>query len=233
MREIVLDTETTGRDPASGHRIVEIGCIEIFNYRPTGKKFHAYLNPERDMPEDAQRIHGLSAEFLADKPKFMDVAEAFLNFIGDGQLVIHNAGFDMKFLNAELQAMGFAALPMNRARDTLQLARNKYPGQPASLDALCRRFGVDNTGRDLHGALLDAGLLADVYFHLMGGAQPELFDVAQRDNGADAAEKMIAIERPRRIFAVPEDEAAAHAKFIDSLGDKAIWKRIPKESDAA
>jgi DNA polymerase-3 subunit epsilon len=233
MREIVLDTETTGRDPASGHRIVEIGCIEIFNYRPTGKKFHAYLNPERDMPEDAQRIHGLSAEFLADKPKFMDVAEAFLNFIGDGQLVIHNAGFDMKFLNAELQAMGFAALPMTRARDTLQLARNKYPGQPASLDALCRRFGVDNTGRDLHGALLDAGLLADVYFHLMGGAQPELFDVAQRDNGADAAEKMIAIERPRRIFAVPEDEATAHAKFIDSLGDKAIWKRIPKESDAA
>jgi DNA polymerase-3 subunit epsilon len=159
----------------------------------------------------------------------MDIAEGFLNFIGDATLVIHNAGFDMKFLNAELQAMGFAAMPMTRARDTLQLARNKYPGQPASLDALCRRFGVDNSGRDLHGALLDAGLLADVYFHLMGGAQPELFDVAQRNNGEDTTEKMIAIERPARKFAVPEDEAAAHAKFIETLGDKAIWKK----SDAA
>jgi DNA polymerase-3 subunit epsilon len=229
MREIVLDTETTGRDPASGHRIVEIGCIEIFNYRPTGKNFHAYINPECDVPEEVVRIHGLTTEFLSDKPKFMDIAEGFLNFIGDATLVIHNAGFDMKFLNAELQAMGFAAMPMTRARDTLQLARNKYPGQPASLDALCRRFGVDNSGRDLHGALLDAGLLADVYFHLMGGAQPELFDVAQRNNGEDTTEKMIAIERPARKFAVPEDEAAAHAKFIETLGDKAIWKK----SDAA
>jgi DNA polymerase-3 subunit epsilon len=223
MREIVLDTETTGRDPATGHRIVEIGCIEIFNYRPTGKNFHVYINPERDVPEEVVRIHGLTTEFLADKPKFMEVAEGFLNFIGDATLVIHNAGFDMKFLNAELGAMGFAQMPPARARDTLQLARNKYPGQPASLDALCRRFGVDNSRRDLHGALLDAGLLADVYFHLMGGAQPELFDVNQR-NG-DVAAEIIAIERARRIFAVPEDEATAHAKFIDSLGDKAIWNK--------
>ena len=225
MREIVLDTETTGRDPASGHRIVEIGCIEIFNYRPTGKNFHIYLNPERDVPEEVVRIHGLTTEFLSDKPKFMDVVEGFLNFIGDATLVIHNAGFDMKFLNAELGALGFAALPMTRARDTLQLARNKYPGQPASLDALCRRFGVDNTGRDLHGALLDAGLLADVYFHLMGGAQPELFDVNQHKNGMEIIAEVIVIDRALRTFVVPEDEAAAHAKFIETMGDKAIWKK--------
>ncbi len=225
MREIVFDTETTGRDPASGHRVVELGCVEIFNYRPTGKSFHSYLNPERDVPEEVVRVHGLTTEFLQDKPLFSDVVEDFLTFIGDAPLVIHNAGFDIKFINAEFERLGFAPLPMSRARDTLQLARNKYPGQPASLDALCRRFGVDNTGRTVHGALLDSELLADVYFHLMGGAQPELFDLG----GAlppveDAAASRKSTRTPRR-FAIPDDEAKAHQSFIDSIGDKAIWKK--------
>ena len=224
MKEIVLDTETTGRDPASGHRIVEIGCVEVLNYLPTGRHFHEYVNPERDMPDDAFRVHGLSVEFLSDKPKFIDIAEKFLDFVGDEPLVIHNAGFDMKFLNAELSAVGFKTLPMSRSRDTLQLARNKYPGQPASLDALCRRFGVNNSGRELHGALLDAQLLAEVYFHMMGGAQPELFDAAIQAGGADVPEIVEAAVRAHRTFAVPEDELVAHEKFIDSMGNKAIWK---------
>lgn len=224
MREIVFDTETTGRDPESGHRIVEIGCVEIFNYRPTGKSFQTYLNPERDMPEDAARVHGLTAEFLQDKPLFADKVEEFLAFIGDAPLVIHNAGFDIKFINAELSAIGFATLPMSRARDTLQLARSKYPGQPASLDALCRRFGVDNTGRTVHGALLDSELLADVYFHLMGGAQPGLFD---GDGALPPAETVAAARavRPARQFAVTKEELEAHENFIASMGDKAIWKK--------
>jgi DNA polymerase-3 subunit epsilon len=226
MREIVFDTETTGRDPASGHRIVELGCVEIFNFRPTGKTFQTYLNPERDVPEEVVRVHGLTGEFLSDKPVFADRVEDFLNFIGDAPLVIHNAGFDMKFINAELTALGFAALPLSRARDTLQLARNKYPGQPASLDALCRRFGVDNAGRTVHGALLDAELLADVYFYLMGGAQPELFDVSHPAASAISTAHHEKIIRAARQFIVDEAEAAAHAAFVQSMGDKAIWKKI-------
>ncbi|HCM84383.1 MAG TPA: DNA polymerase III subunit epsilon [Alphaproteobacteria bacterium] len=225
MREIVFDTETTGRDPASGHRIVELGCVEIFNYRPTGKTFHSYLNPERDVPEEVVRVHGLTAEFLLDKPLFADIAEKFLEFVGDAPLIIHNAGFDMKFINAEFTAMGLAQMPMSRARDTLQLARSKYPGQPASLDALCRRFGVDNTGRTVHGALLDAELLADVYFHLMGGAQPELFDVRDASGAEESISGRKKTPRPPRSFAIPDEEAAAHQVFIESLGDKAIWRK--------
>jgi len=228
MREIVVDTETTGRDPESGHRVVELGCVELFNFRPTGKTFHSYLNPERDVPDEVTRIHGLTTEFLADKPRFADQAEGFLNFIGEAPLIIHNAGFDMKFLNAELGLLGFAPLRTTRARDTLQLARNKYPGQPASLDALCRRFGVDNSGRDLHGALLDAQLLAEVYFYLMGGAQPELFDISLTQASFDA-ERLAVLPtsaRSRRQFAIPPEEAAAHAAFVQDLGEKAIWKQI-------
>lgn len=227
MHEIVLDTETTGRDPNSGHRIVEIGCVEIFNFRPTGRQFQTYLNPERDMPPDAERVHGLSADFLADKPLFIDQAEKFIEFIGDAPLIIHNAGFDMKFINAELVRAGFLQIPMTRARDTVQMARNKYPGQPANLDALCRRFGVNNAGRNLHGALLDAELLAKVYFHLMGGAQPELFDANARNISLTqvAAATPLTL-RPPRHFSVPEDEAAAHAAFVESLGNKAIWKKL-------
>lgn len=225
MREIVFDTETTGRDPASGHRIVELGCVEIFNYRPTGKSFQSYLNPQRDVPEDAARVHGLTTEFLLDKPLFSDVAEKFLEFIGDAPLVIHNAGFDIKFINAELQAVGFPSIPMSRARDTLQLARSKYPGQPASLDALCRRFGVDNTGRTVHGALLDSELLADVYFHLMGGAQPELFDVGGAQPPVEIAAAGKKSVRKARKFQLPEEEASAHTDFITAMGDKAIWNK--------
>ncbi len=229
MREIIFDTETTGMDPGAGHRLVEIGCVEIYNYRPTGKTFHAYLNPERDVPEEVVRIHGLTTEFLADKPRFMDVAADFMTFIGDAPLVIHNAGFDMKFINAELTTAGHAQIPLSRARDTLQLARNKFPGQPASLDALCRRFGVDNSGRNHHGALLDSHLLADVYFYLMGGAQPELFDVSRTSNFAVSDETATLPEkiiRAARKFIVPPEEIEAHGKFIETMGDKAIWKKI-------
>lgn len=230
MREIVFDTETTGLDPTASHRIVELGCVEIFNYLPTGKSFHRYLNPERDVPQEVVRVHGLTGEFLADKPKFAEVADEFQTFIGDAPLVIHNAGFDMKFINAELAQAGHPAIRADRARDTLQIARTKFPGQPASLDALCRRFGVDNAHRDVHGALLDAQLLADVYFHLMGGAQPELFDLSREKiiERADVAEAIRVEARPARAFALPPDEAAAHATFIDSLGDKAIWRKLKK-----
>ncbi len=173
-REIVLDTETTGLDPASGHRIVEIGCVEVIGGVRSGKVFHTYLNPERDMPDEAFRVHGISAEFLKDKPVFSEKVEDFLAFIAGDPLVIHNAGFDMRFINAELQRLGFAALPMERATDTVLMARKKYPGSPASLDALCKRFEIDLSGRDKHGALLDAELLAEVYLELLGGRQAAL-----------------------------------------------------------
>ncbi|MEK9725249.1 MAG: DNA polymerase III subunit epsilon, partial [Rhodospirillaceae bacterium] len=171
MREIVLDTETTGLDPKSGHRIVEIGCIEIVNQVPTGETFHQYVNPERDMPDGAFQVHGLSEEFLSDKPVFAKIAADFLAFVGDSNLVIHNAAFDMGFINAELEATGREPLAMERAIDTVSMARRKFPGAPASLDALCKRFQIDNSNRQLHGALLDAGLLAEVYLELIGGRQ--------------------------------------------------------------
>jgi len=171
MREIVLDTETTGLDPAGGDRIVEIGGIELVNHMPTGRSFHTYLNPERDMPAEAFAVHGLSAAFLADKPKFRDIAPDFLGFIGDARLVIHNAAFDMKFLNAELGWIEMASLPWARAVDTLDIARRRFPGAQNGLDALCRRFGIDNSGREKHGALLDSELLAEVYLELIGGRQ--------------------------------------------------------------
>ena len=174
MREIVLDTETTGLDPALGDRIVEIGAVELVNHMPTGRSYHAYVNPERDVPQDAVAVHGLSAAFLADKPTFVAIAEEFTAFIGDARLVIHNAGFDMKFLNAELGWAGRPALPLARAVDTIELARRRFPGAQNSLDALCRRFGVDNSAREKHGALLDSELLAEVYLELIGGRQPDL-----------------------------------------------------------
>ena len=168
MREIVLDTETTGLDPSSGDRIVEIGAVELFNHIPTGKTYHQYINPQRDMPEGAFAVHGLSAEFLSDKPLFADVAQAFLDFIGDSKLVIHNASFDMKFINAELKWVDRPELPWSQALDTLAIARKKFPGAQNSLDALCRRFGIQ-TKRELHGALLDSEILAEVYLELIGG----------------------------------------------------------------
>ena len=173
MREIVMDTETTGLDPNTGDRIVEIGGVELFNHMPTGETYHQYINPQRDMPEGAFAVHGLSAEFLSDKPLFADVAQAFLDFVGDSKLVIHNASFDMKFINAELKWIEKPPLPWAQAIDTLAIARKKFPGAQNSLDALCRRFGI-RTERELHGALLDSEILAEVYLELIGGRQPDL-----------------------------------------------------------
>lgn len=173
-REIVLDTETTGFEPSQGHRLVEIGCLELVNHVPTGRVFHTYINPDRDVPQDAYAVHGLSYEFLKNHPPFKEVASLFLEFIEEAPLVIHNAKFDMKFLNAELKGHDWPEIPFQRAIDTLTMARKKFPGSPASLDALCKRFGVDNKARNKHGALLDAELLAQVYLELIGGKQPGL-----------------------------------------------------------
>ncbi|WP_374370403.1 DNA polymerase III subunit epsilon [Dongia sp.] len=228
MREIVLDTETTGFDPLTGDRLVEIGCLELMNHIPTGRNFHRYLNPERDMPEAAFRIHGLSTEFLADKPKFASLAEDFLAFIEDSPLVIHNAEFDMKFINYELEKAGKKAVPMQRAIDTVIMARKKFPGSPASLDALCKRFGIDNSNRTLHGALLDAQLLADVYLELLGGRQTGLTLGAEETTTAGmnfakrATPKGDRPARPPRPHAPSEEELAAHAAFVAKLKDS-VW----------
>ena len=184
MREIVFDTETTGLDPASGDRVVEIGCLELVNRLPSGETFHVYVNPERDMPKEAEAVHGLSAAFLSDKPVFSEIADAFLAFVGDAPLIAHNATFDMKFINAELKLCGKTDLTAHHVIDTLAMARQKFPGAPASLDALCRRFGVDNSNRDLHGALIDSELLAGVYLELSGGRQPGLVFEAGRKKDA-------------------------------------------------
>ncbi|MEQ9150970.1 MAG: DNA polymerase III subunit epsilon [Parvibaculum sp.] len=222
MREIVLDTETTGISPNDGHRLVEIGCLELFNHVATGKTFHTYVDPERDMPEGAFKVHGLSEEFLRGKPKFADIVDEFLAFIGDDPLVIHNASFDMGFLNAELKKIGRTALPMARAVDTLDIARRKYPGAQNNLDALCRRFGVDNSGRTKHGALLDSELLADVYLEMMGGRQPGL--VLQADFGGPAAQKTARTPRPAPLPSrLTDAEREAHDAFIASLGGEPLW----------
>lgn len=223
MREIVLDTETTGLDPNSGHRIVEIGCVETRYHITTGESFHVYINPERDMPEEAFNVHGLSEEFLSDKPVFAEVVEDFLAFIGDSPLVIHNAEFDMKFLNAELKQVGRPLLDRARAVDTVAMARRKFPGAQANLDALCRRFEIDLSRRDKHGALLDAELLADVYLELRGGAQPGLElagDSSRPDSSAVVVERQA---RPPRPHAPSPDELAAHAALVETLNDP-VWK---------
>ena len=227
MREIVLDTETTGFEPAEGDRIVEIGGVELFNHVPTGRTYHQYINPQRAMPAEAFAVHGLGDDFLRDKPVFRDIAQAFVDFIGDARLVIHNASFDMKFLNAELGWLGFPAIPFDRAVDTLAIARRRFPGAPASLDALCRRFGVDNSAREKHGALLDSEILAEVYLELIGGRQP---DFALSAVTVTTSGPAVSVWRPRpRPVPLPsaltEEEAAAHARFVEGLGDGAIWKR--------
>ncbi|MFO6465108.1 DNA polymerase III subunit epsilon [Jannaschia sp. KMU-145] len=226
MREIVLDTETTGFEPESGDRIVEIGCVELVNHVATGEVYHQYINPERSMPQGAFEVHGLGDDFLKDHPVFAQVGQAFLDFIGDAKLVIHNAAFDMKFLNAELDWMGLARLPMDRAVDTLAIARSKFPGSPASLDALCRRFGIDNGSRTKHGALLDSELLAEVYLELIGGRQPTMSLTAEA--GRDDARSGPWTPMPRPTPLAPrltEAEAARHAAFVDGLGDDALWRR--------
>lgn len=223
MREIVLDTETTGLSPKAGHRIVEIGCVELLNHVPTGAHYHVYINPERDMPDEAFRVHGLSDAFLADQPVFATVVGDFLDFITDAPLVIHNAEFDMGFLNAELKLLGFPALPMTRSVDTVRLARSKFPGAQASLDALCRRFGIDNSARTKHGALLDAELLAEVYLELIGGRQPGFGLTGDRENtGPVDAAPVERTARPPRPHAPSASELAAHREFIARL-QNSIW----------
>ncbi len=225
MREIVLDTETTGLDPLTGDRIVEIGGVELFNHMPTGRTYHQYINPERMMPKEAFDVHGLGDDFLRDKPVFRAVGQAFLDFIGDdAQLVIHNAPFDMKFLNVELEKIGLPTIPMSRATDTVQMARKKFPGSPASLDALCRRFGIDNSARTKHGALLDSEILAEVYLELIGGRQPDLVLATGQRQQTGVVEEWR--PRPRPVALAPritEGEAAAHAAFVAKMGDGAIW----------
>jgi DNA polymerase-3 subunit epsilon len=223
MREIVLDTETTGLDPSEGHRLVEIGGIELFNCIPTGQFFHRYVDPQRDMPQSAYEVHGLSREFLTGKPLFEHIVEEFLAFVGDARLVIHNAEFDMRFLNAELVRAGRAALALHRAIDTLTLARRRHPGMSNSLDALCMRYGIDNSRRTKHGALLDAEILAEVYSELNGGRQAALV-LATGDVRVDQPEFIAVQQRPQRLeLYLSEDEKALHARFVEGLGNNALW----------
>jgi DNA polymerase III subunit epsilon len=225
MREIILDTETTGLDALRGDRLVEIGCIELVNHFPTGQTFHVHINPERDMPDEAFRVHGLSGEFLSTKPVFEAVVEDFLAFIGDARLVIHNASFDMGFINAELKRSGREPIPQDRVVDTLAMARRRFPAASNSLDALCARFGIDKSKRTVHGALIDAELLADIYIELIGGRQASF---GLSDAGRQAARRAAAISvvRTRPAPLAPrlsDEEIAAHRTFVAQMGDKAIW----------
>lgn len=228
MREIVLDTETTGFDPETGDRIVEIGAVELMGHVATGKTYHQYINPERAMPDEAFQVHGLGDDFLRDKPKFAKVGRAFLDFIGEAKLVIHNAAFDIKFLNAELKWMNLPQIPWEQAIDTLAIARKRFPGSPASLDALCRRFGINNDARTLHGALLDSEILAEVYLELIGGRQPD-FALSQQPAQSEGNIATAWKPQPRPMplpSRVTEDEAAAHAEFISKLGDDPMWAKV-------
>ena len=230
MREIVLDTETTGFEPNDGDRIVEIGAIELFNHLPTGKTYHQYINPQRNMPEGAFSVHGLSEQFLSDKPVFKLIAQDFIDFIGDAKLVIHNASFDMKFLNAELGWINFDLLPLSQALDTLAIARRKFPGSPASLDALCRRFSIDNSSRTLHGALLDSEILAEVYLELVGGRQPDLVLSTALEkrflDGSSESDWRPSLRPNSLPGRLTDAEKEAHDKFIENLGSDAVWNKI-------
>src|ERR1700730_11283768 len=224
MREIVLDTETTGLDPLRGDRLVEIGCVEIFNRMPTGQTFHQYLNPERAMAAEAFAVHGLSREFLADKPLFSEVAEDFLEFIADAPLVIHNASFDISFINAELDRLKRPPSPRERLVDTLLLARRKHPGVSNRLDDLCSRYAIDNSHRTKHGALLDAELLAEVYIDLIGARQSQLILVETPTMGATRLGDVARRQRPEPLAPrLTDDDRVAHRAFVATLGDKAVW----------
>ena len=225
MREIVLDTETTGMDPAEGDKLVEIGCVELENHMPTGRTYHQYINPERDVPAEAVAVHGLTQERLKDEPTFGEVVGDFLDFLGnDSKLIIHNAEFDMKFINAELKTFGFPSVDHKRVVDTLDMARRKFPGSPANLDALCRRFNVDNTGRTLHGALLDSELLAEVYLELLGGRQRGL--EIEPEKKTTKEEKVVSIERAYReprTSTLSDEELSAHKEMLNDVKEP-IWK---------
>lgn len=225
MREIVLDTETTGFDPAKGDKLVEIGCVELMNHLPTGKNLHLYINPERPIPAEATAIHGITDDFVKDKPTFGEVVGEFMDYIGDAKLVIHNAEFDVKFLNAELRTFGFPSLDPRRVFDTLKMAREKFPGSPASLDALCRRFGIDNSSRTYHGALLDSQLLAEVYLEMLGGRQQGLGIIgdalpAQQTQAVRQGERTY---REPRVFEISEEEKSAHEALLDALKNP-LWR---------
>ena len=226
MREIVLDTETTGLDPGQGHRLVELGCVELLNRIPTGSTFHAYLNPERDVPAEAFAIHGLSTEFLKGHKRFVEIADEFLAYIGDAPLVIHNAGFDHTFLCAELKRVDRALIARERLVDTLLLARRKHPAGPNRLDDLCARYGIDNSRRTKHGALLDAEILAEVYVELTGARQAQLGLAENGERVANAVDGIVVIrERPERLaLRLSEAELVAHREFVASLGENALWR---------
>jgi DNA polymerase-3 subunit epsilon len=227
IREIILDTETTGLDPALGDRIVEIGAIELLNHLPTGRTFHVYINPERDMPPEAEAVHGLSSAFLRDKPVFAAVADEFIDFIGDAVLIIHNASFDMGFINAELGFLKRPSIPPERVVDTLHIARQKHPGAANSLDALCRRYGIDNSKRSKHGALLDSELLAEVYLELIGGRQTALvLEANVQRRTTMVVTSAVSLKRPAPLPSrLTAEEVEAHAAFVAGLGEHAIWKQ--------
>lgn len=228
MREIVFDTETTGLDPADGHRVVELGCVELMDHLPTGRSFHRYLNPERPVPPESVRVHGLDDAFLADKPLFAAIADEFLQFLGDAPLVIHNAGFDIKFINAELHRIKLAPIPVARAIDTIEIAKAKLPGTRYSLDELCKRFGIDLSAREKHGALLDAELTARLYLELIGGRQTRL-ELAPGGERVAAGSAQTRVPRARPAPLAPrlsEAEKALHARFVEEeLGPAALWNR--------
>lgn len=228
MRELVLDTETTGFDPQQGDRIVEIGAVELINQMPTGRTYHQYINPQRAMPAEAFEVHGLGDDFLRDKPVFKDIAQEFLDFVGTDKMVIHNASFDMKFLNAELGWLNLPPLPMEQALDTLAIARKRFPGSPATLDALCRRFNIDNSNRTLHGALLDSEILAEVYLELLGGRQPGLVLASSGSSTSGGSQDAWrATPRPTPLAPrITEEEAKAHAAFVEKLGEGALWNKF-------
>ena len=241
VREIVFDTETTGLDPKSGDKLVEIGAVELINHMPTGVTYHQYINPEREVPEDAYKVHGLNLEFLKDYPTFRDIAKEWMDFVGDdGILVAHNASFDISFINHELQGCGYPVYEWDRVIDTLEIARQKFPHSKVNLDALCKRFGVDNTSRTLHGALLDAQLLAEVYLELLGGQEPsmQLGENAHRDS---AVAKTVSVQslkrqfRPARDFPLSAEDLAAHEDFMTNKIKDSVWnaplETAPAESE--
>lgn len=225
MREIVLDTETTGMDPVKGDRLVEIGCVELMNHLPTGNHYHIYLNPERDIPAEATAVHGITNDFVKDKPLFGEIVGDFLDFIGEARLVIHNAEFDMKFLNAELKTFGFPSIDTRRVLDTLRMAREKFPGSPANLDALCRRFGIDNSSRTYHGALLDSQLLAEVYLELLGGRQQGLAISVENSKAASGtgAAPVERVQREPRNFNASDEELSLFEEMLARIKNP-LWK---------
>lgn len=227
LREIVFDTETTGVNPASGDRVVEFGGVELVNHIPTGRFHHVYINPERGMPQEAFAVHGLSEEFLADKPVFAKIADELHAFLGDARLVAHNASFDLGFMNAEFVRTGHPPIEVHRIVDTLALARRKHPGASNSLDALCARYGVDTGRRVKHGALLDSELLAEVYIELIGGRQTSLGLAVARQADRSTMSAAALVVRTERVFRsrLTDEERAAHAAFVTSFGESAIWRR--------